>query len=201
MFMLTILKNIALSNHRSTLAMELFSRRRWTTGSGQQSNNYGIMPCMCCIIFLGFNINTTAFCLGCYSLHILLLNALAYQHLFPWMFRPITGKINWAVDHDKWTLHDNFYNFSNLRCFALKKCLPLMGIEPEVATKLIIVFKAPLSFWILRWFAPGIHSVLQYSFLIEILESNRACECCHNFRICKFQQFNFMTQTKKNSKH
>ena len=33
------------------LSMELFSRRRWATGSAQQSNNFGIMPCMCCIIF------------------------------------------------------------------------------------------------------------------------------------------------------
>ena len=33
--------------------MELFSWRRWATGSAQQSNSYGIMPCMCCIIFLG----------------------------------------------------------------------------------------------------------------------------------------------------
>ena len=31
------------------LSMELFSRRRWATGSAQQSNSYGIMPCMCCI--------------------------------------------------------------------------------------------------------------------------------------------------------
>ena len=29
--------------------MELLSRRRWTTGLAQQSNNYGIMPCTCCI--------------------------------------------------------------------------------------------------------------------------------------------------------
>ena len=33
--------------------MELFSRRSWTTGSSQQSNIYGIMPCMCCIKFSG----------------------------------------------------------------------------------------------------------------------------------------------------
>ena len=32
--------------------MELFSRRRWTTGSTQQSNRYGILPSMCFIIFL-----------------------------------------------------------------------------------------------------------------------------------------------------
>ena len=41
--------------------MELFSSRRWATGSAQQSNNYGIMPCMCCIIFLGL---TNSFLLG-----------------------------------------------------------------------------------------------------------------------------------------
>ena len=35
------------------LALELFSRRRWATGSAQQSNNCEIMPCICCIIFLG----------------------------------------------------------------------------------------------------------------------------------------------------
>ena len=27
--------------------VELFSKRRWTTGLAQQSNNYWIMPCMC----------------------------------------------------------------------------------------------------------------------------------------------------------
>ena len=52
--------------------MELFSRRRWTTGSAQQSNNNGIMPCMCSINVFGFNINTTAFCLDRSSLHLLL---------------------------------------------------------------------------------------------------------------------------------
>ena len=31
--------------------MEPFSRRRWATGSAQQSSNNGIMPCMWCIIF------------------------------------------------------------------------------------------------------------------------------------------------------
>ena len=34
------------------LTMELFSRRRWTTGSAQQSYVNGMIPCMCCIIFL-----------------------------------------------------------------------------------------------------------------------------------------------------
>ena len=32
-------------------SMELFSRRRWTTGSAQQSNIYGMMPFICWIIF------------------------------------------------------------------------------------------------------------------------------------------------------
>ena len=53
--------------------MELFSRRRWATWLAQQSNNYGIIPCMCCIKPLKFNINTTTFCLGWSSLHLLLL--------------------------------------------------------------------------------------------------------------------------------
>ena len=33
--------------------MDLFSRRRWATGLAQQSNNYGNMPCTCCLIFWG----------------------------------------------------------------------------------------------------------------------------------------------------
>ena len=42
------------STHFTSLAMELFSRRRWTTGSAQQqSNMYGNMPCMCCLILWG----------------------------------------------------------------------------------------------------------------------------------------------------
>ena len=40
-------------------------------GGDQQSNIYGMMSCMCCIIF-GVDINTTAYRLGQYSLHILL---------------------------------------------------------------------------------------------------------------------------------
>ena len=39
------------------LSMELFSRRRWTTGSSQQSNMYGMLPYMCCIILLGCHKN------------------------------------------------------------------------------------------------------------------------------------------------
>ena len=37
----------------SNEAMELFSGRTLTTGSGQQLNNNGIVPCMCCIFFGG----------------------------------------------------------------------------------------------------------------------------------------------------
>ena len=63
------------STQRMIRFMELFGRRRWTTGPAQQSNtNYGIMPSMCWIIFL-FNINTTAFCLGRSSLHLILLKS------------------------------------------------------------------------------------------------------------------------------
>ena len=32
-------------------SMELLSRQRWTTGSTQQSNMFGMMPCICCIFF------------------------------------------------------------------------------------------------------------------------------------------------------
>ena len=41
--------------------MELFSRR-WATGSAQKSNNYGIMTCMCYMIFWVQHI--TCFLLG-----------------------------------------------------------------------------------------------------------------------------------------
>ena len=66
---------ITLRFGKNQLAMELFSRRRLTTGLAQQLNNYGIIPCMWCNFFRGVNINTTAFCLGQYSLHLLLLNS------------------------------------------------------------------------------------------------------------------------------
>ena len=52
--------------------LELYSRRRCTTGSAQQASMYGMRPCMCCIILV-FYLNTTAYCLGQYSLHIILL--------------------------------------------------------------------------------------------------------------------------------
>ena len=55
--------------------MELFSRRRWTTGSAQHSNTYGMLPCMLCIIILGFVTNTTAYHLGQYSLNLLVLKS------------------------------------------------------------------------------------------------------------------------------
>ena len=42
-------------------SMELFSKRRWATGSAQQSNNFGMYVLH---NFFGFNINTTASCLG-----------------------------------------------------------------------------------------------------------------------------------------
>ena len=35
----------------NALSTRLFSRLRWTTGSAQQSNNYGNMPCMCYVQF------------------------------------------------------------------------------------------------------------------------------------------------------
>ena len=41
---------------RVVVGVELFSRRWWTTGSARQShqsNTFGMLPCMCYIIFLG----------------------------------------------------------------------------------------------------------------------------------------------------
>ena len=37
------------------LTMELFSRRRWATGSAQQSNMNVIFRCICCITFFGLS--------------------------------------------------------------------------------------------------------------------------------------------------
>ena len=55
--------------------IELFSRRRRTTGPSQQSNNDGTFQCMCCIMFWRFFMSTIAFCLGRCSLHLLLLKS------------------------------------------------------------------------------------------------------------------------------
>ena len=47
-----------------------FSRRRWTIGSAQKSNKYGMMHML--HNFLVFVISTTAYHLGRYSIHLLL---------------------------------------------------------------------------------------------------------------------------------
>ena len=49
------------------LALELFSKRRWPTGSAQK---YEMLQYMCCVLFWCV-INTTAYLLGGYSIHIL----------------------------------------------------------------------------------------------------------------------------------
>ena len=62
---------------RST--MELFSRRRWATGSAQQSTlDYAMYVLH---KFFRFNINTTAFCLGRSSLHLLILKSSMEAHI------------------------------------------------------------------------------------------------------------------------
>ena len=55
--------------------MELFSRRRWTNRLALKSNKYGMLPCMWWIIFGGFVKNITAYHLGRYCLHLLLLKS------------------------------------------------------------------------------------------------------------------------------
>ena len=65
----------AQGTHPISKTMDLFSRRRWTTGSSQQSNMDGKLPCMRVkhkIIFR-FVKKTTAYHLDLYSLHLLLL--------------------------------------------------------------------------------------------------------------------------------
>ena len=60
---------------RNTLFMELFSRRRWATGSAQPSSLYGILPRQCGINYFVFVTNTTAYHLGRYSFHLLCLKS------------------------------------------------------------------------------------------------------------------------------
>ena len=57
-----------------TRAMELFSLRRWTAGSAQLSNKFGMLPWMRCINFFHV-INTTAYRLAWYWLHLFLLKS------------------------------------------------------------------------------------------------------------------------------
>ena len=60
----------------NSILMELFSRRRWATGSAQQLWNYAMHVLH---NFLGFYINTTAFCLGRSNLHLpILKSSMAY---------------------------------------------------------------------------------------------------------------------------
>ena len=65
--------------------MELFSTRRWIPGSAQQSNMYGMLPYMCCILFFWFVTNTTAYHLGLHSLHLLKSS----------LFQPFSSWHNW----------------------------------------------------------------------------------------------------------
>ena len=71
-------KNKSKKRQGNTHNMELFSQRRWA----QQSNLYGMLTCMCCIIF-GFVINSTAYNTygDRYSLHLLLLRS-SMTHVF-----------------------------------------------------------------------------------------------------------------------
>ena len=42
-------------NQSMRVSVEVFGRRRWTARLAQQSHMYGMMPCVCCIIFGGLN--------------------------------------------------------------------------------------------------------------------------------------------------
>ena len=62
--------------------IELYSRRRWTIRSAQQSNTHGICH-VACVDFYGFVINTTAYHLGQNSLHLHLLKSSMTKLLSP----------------------------------------------------------------------------------------------------------------------
>ena len=62
--------------------IELYSRRRWTIRSAQQSNTHGICH-VACVDFYGFVINTTAYHLGQNSLHLHLLKSSMTKLLAP----------------------------------------------------------------------------------------------------------------------
>ena len=55
--------------------VELFCRMRWTTGIGTTVKHELNNAMHVLHNFLGFDINTTAFCLGQYSIHLLLLKS------------------------------------------------------------------------------------------------------------------------------
>ena len=83
--------------------MERFSRRRWTTGSAQQSNMFGIMHVL--HNFLSFDVNITAFYLGHYVLHILLLKSSVFC-LSVACPACLYCKFCSLADHnEKWTCH------------------------------------------------------------------------------------------------
>ena len=60
--------------------MELYKTKRWKTWSAQQSNRYGMFPCMYCLTFWVFFINTTAYHLGQCSPRLLLLKRAPYRN-------------------------------------------------------------------------------------------------------------------------
>ena len=70
------------------MAMGLFSRRRWINRLAQKSSNYGMLPCMSSIIFGEPFILPTAYHLGRYCLHLLLL-----KRSMEWHFQVICLKV------------------------------------------------------------------------------------------------------------
>ena len=105
--------------------MELFSWRRWTTGLSQQSNNYGIMACMCCINFW-IKINTTGFWLEWSSLHILLLKSsmLDQSKALKTMTTNKVRTTTWVEDQSSTMRPKNIANFREIRSHDLMTSNP-----------------------------------------------------------------------------
>ena len=95
----------------------------------EQLNNYGILSFMCCIMFGRFNINTTAFCSGRSSLHLLLLKSYMsihkhlkkplnynYTNLISLISKNSYGKV-WRLERflSQKTRHKVFWDFTEVR--------------------------------------------------------------------------------------
>ena len=93
--------------------MELFSWRGLATGLDQQSNMYGKLPFMCSIIYFWFVTNTTAYPMGWYRLHLLILPFSIVEHF---------NRRGYATSVNKQLRHFNTKKQSIKECSNLAYC-------------------------------------------------------------------------------
>ena len=85
--------------------MELFSRRRWTTGTTQKSHMYGIIPCICCIIFFWMGHSRPIF--------------LYFRLFYSWQYTNVLYKSfddDWIRTADFWCWKRLLYQLSHNHC-------------------------------------------------------------------------------------